>query len=158
VFSLKRRNQSGKIKVKEMSILDVQLLGGFRLTHAGRDVKAIQSERLALLLSHLLLNSETPSSRKQLAFLFWPDSAEEQARTNLRNLLHLLRRAFPEIDSFLEADSQSIRWKTDATITLDVKQFRDALAQAKASKEDQTRIRHLQEAVNAYHGELLPGF
>ena len=141
-----------------MSILDVQLLGGFRLMYAGRDVKAIQSERLALLLSHLLLNAETPSSRKQVAFLFWPDTSEEQARTNLRNLFHHLKKAFPEIDSFLDIEGQSIRWRADASIQLDVKQFRDSLAQAKSSKEEQARIRHLQEAVSSYRGELLPGF
>jgi predicted ATPase len=41
---------------------------------------------------------------------------------------------------------------------LDVKQFRESLAQAKASKEEQARIHHLQEAANHYRGELLPGF
>ena len=141
-----------------MTTFEVQLLGGHRVIHNGEEVKALQAERLSLFLAYLFLNSETPPSRKQLAFLFWPDSTEEQARTNLRNLLHLLRRAFPEIDSFLEVDSQSIHWKTDALIKLDVAQFKSALAQAKATKEEHARIRHLQEAINVYRGELLPGF
>ncbi len=141
-----------------MSTFEVQLLGGYRVIHQGEEVKALQAERLTLFLTYLFLNSETPPSRKQLAFLFWPDSTEEQARTNLRNLLHLLRRAFPEIDSFLEVDTQSIRWKADASIQLDVKQFKDALTMAKASKEEQARVGHLLEAVNFYRGELLPGF
>src|SRR3990170_868634 len=141
-----------------MSSVEAQLLGGFNLHYAGREAKALQAERLTLFLAYLFLNSERPPSRRQIAFLFWPDSTEGQARTNLRNLLHLLRRAFPEIDSFLEVDSQFIRWKTDASIQLDVKQYRDSLAQAKSSKEEQVRIRHLQEAVNVYRGELLQGF
>ncbi len=139
-------------------MVEAQLLGGFNLHLDGREAKALQTERLTLFLAYLFLNSETPPSRKQLAFLFWSDSTEEQARTNLRNLLHLLRRAFPEIDSFLEVDTQSIHWKSGAMIECDVKQFKDALAQAKATKEEQARIRHLQEAVNLYRGELLPGF
>ena len=138
--------------------MEVQLLGGLKIYHNGRVAKALQTERLTLFLAYLFLNSEMPPPRKQLAFLFWPDSTEEQARTNLRNLLHLLRRAFPEIDSFLEVDSQSIHWRSDASIRLDVAQFKDVLAQAKVAKEEQARIRHLQEAVNLYRGELLPGF
>lgn len=136
--------------------LDARLLGGFSLLYNGQAVNGLQAERLVLLLSYLLLNTNTPVPRRQAAFLFWPDSTEEQARANLRNSLHLLRRDFPEIDSFLELDSQSIRWKADVQIELDVRQFNDALTQAKASETDQARTRYLQEAVNTYRGELLP--
>ena len=141
-----------------MSVVEVHLLGGFNLQYNGQEAKALQTERLTLFLAYLFLNSETPRSRRQLAFLFWPDSTEEQARTNLRNLIHLLRRALPEIDSFLEMDSQSVRWRSEASIRLDVKQFRDALAAAKSAKDESARVQHLQEAVDAYRGELLPGF
>lgn len=141
-----------------MPNFEVQLLGGFRLRHAGQDVKGIQSERLILLLSHLLLHSEKPSSRKQIAFLFWPDTSEEQARTNLRNLFHNLKKAFPEIDSFLDLEGQAVGWKPDAAIQVDVRQFRAALNAAKSAKDDATRVRHLQEAIEQSRGELLPGF
>ena len=40
-------------------------------------------------------NSESAQPREQLAFLLWPESIESQARTNLRQLLHHLRRALP---------------------------------------------------------------
>jgi DNA-binding SARP family transcriptional activator len=103
-----------------MSNLVAQLLGGSRIIVNGQEIKALQAERLILFLSYLFLNAEAPVSRRQLAFLFWSDSSEEQARTNLRNLLHLLRRAFPEIDSFLEIDSQYVHWKKDADIQLEV--------------------------------------
>lgn len=78
-----------------MARLDIRLLGGFNISHHGEELKALRAERLTLLFTYLLLHSDLPVSRKQLAFLFWPDSSEEQARTNLRNLLHLLRHAFP---------------------------------------------------------------
>lgn len=141
-----------------MMILEGHLLGGPRFIANGREVKALQAERLILFLSYLFLNADVLVSRKQLAFLFWSNSTEEQARTNLRNLLHLLRRAFPEIDSFLEIDHQYVRWKKDAEVQLDVSQFKSALANAKAAQDDQSRIRHLQEAIDLYRGELLPGF
>lgn len=141
-----------------MAGLNIQLLGGFNLAHNDHEVKALRAERLILLLSYLLLNSEKPLPRKQLAFSFWADTTEEQARTNLRNLFHHLRKAFPEIDSFLEIEGQTIQWKSNAAIELDVMEFKSALAKAKNAKDDSTRIAHLKEAINAYRGELLPGY
>jgi hypothetical protein len=45
-----------------------------------------------------------------MAFLFWPDSSEEQALANLRNLLFSLRRALPIIARRLYADRNSLQW------------------------------------------------
>ncbi|MBI3151299.1 MAG: tetratricopeptide repeat protein [Chloroflexi bacterium] len=138
--------------------LSVQLLGGFNLTYNDQEIKALRAERLILLLSYLFLNSEKPIPRKQLAFTFWADTTEEQARTNLRNLFHHLRKAFPEIDTFLEIEGQTVQWKSDAAIELDVAEFKSALAKAKNAKDDSTRIAHFKEAINIYRGELLPGY
>lgn len=140
-----------------MPDLEVQLLGGFRLRHFGQDVKGIQSERFILLLSHLLIHAHHPFSRKQIAYLFWPETTEEQARTNLRNLFHHLKKAFPELDSFLEMEGQTINWRPNADIHVDVRQFRAALNAAKNAKDEAGRIRQLQEAIELYGGELLPG-
>lgn len=139
-------------------VLEVQILGGFSVKHNGLEVDGLRAERLILFLSYLFLNSETPVSRKQLAFLFWPDSTEAQARANARNLLHHLRHALPEIDSLLDMDSQTLRWKADASFYLDVLQFKQALAAAREAQDEAGRIRLLQEAAGHYHGELLPGF
>jgi len=54
------------------------------------------------LLAFLLLNRDAAQPRQRLAFLLWPDSTEAQARTNLRHVLHNLRRALPELDRYLE--------------------------------------------------------
>jgi DNA-binding SARP family transcriptional activator/tetratricopeptide (TPR) repeat protein len=141
-----------------MPKLDVSLLGGFQITYNDQEVKTLQAERLILLVSYLHLNSEKPILRKQLAFTFWTDTTEEQARTNLRNLFHHLRKAFPEIDSFLETDGQSIQWKADPPIESDVTQFHAALRQAKRAENDPARIQYLQQAIHIYRGELLPGY
>lgn len=141
-----------------MKALEAQLLGGISIRHHDQEVEALRSERLILFLTYLFLNSDTPVSRKQLAFLFWPDSTDQQARTNLRNLLHHLRRALPEIDSFLEVDNQFLRWKVESSFQLDVDQFKEALASAQTAQGDADSIHHLRTAVSRYHGELLPGF
>ncbi len=138
--------------------LDARLLGGFQITYNDREVRALQAERLVLLASYLLLHSSKPITRKQLAYTFWADTTEEQARTNLRNLFHHFKKASPEIDSSLEMEGQSIRWKPGAEIRLDAAEFEEVLAKAKAAQNDKVRIEFLQQAVNLYRGELLPGY
>jgi DNA-binding SARP family transcriptional activator len=81
--------------------LRVHLLGDFHLLYDERTVSDVDTPRLQSLLSYLVLHRHAPQSRRHLAFLFWPDSTEAQARTNLRNLLHHLRHALPEADRFL---------------------------------------------------------
>lgn len=139
-------------------MLEIQLLGGFRLIRAGCELKAIQSERLALLLGYLFLHLEAPPSRKQLAYIFWPDTTEEQARANLRNLIHQLKRMYPEIETFVDFEGQSIRWRDESALTVDALQFTSALTRAKNQKDDASCLRELQEAVSLYRGQLMPGF
>jgi len=66
--------------------LCIHLFGSFRLLYSDRPVAGFDQARLQQLLAYLLLHRAIPISRQQLAFLFWTDSTEEQARTNLRNL------------------------------------------------------------------------
>jgi DNA-binding SARP family transcriptional activator len=49
------------------------------------------------LIAYLLLHRESAHSRQRLAFLLWPDSAESQARANLRKLLFDLHRLLSEM-------------------------------------------------------------
>ncbi len=70
--------------------LDIRLLGEFSVTVDGRSVNGLNSARLQSLLAYLLLHRAIPQSRQQLAFLFWPDTSDSQAQTNLRQLLHTL--------------------------------------------------------------------
>ncbi|GIK73391.1 MAG: hypothetical protein BroJett021_23790 [Chloroflexota bacterium] len=80
-----------------MPILRICLFGEFSLRYDDEPMLGMDTPRLQALLAYLvLLHRRTPVSRQQLAFLFWPNTAEEQARTNLRNLLHHLRRALLE--------------------------------------------------------------
>src|SRR4051812_34814462 len=93
-----------------------------------------------------------PQPRQKLAFLLWPDSSEAQARTNLRHVLHKLRRALPDADRFLEVTPRTLRWRPDAPLRLDVAAFEDALAPAHGDDVDALR-----EAADAYTGDLPEG-
>src|SRR5512138_67600 len=106
--------------------LHIQLLGDFHLVYGNETVTGLKTTRLKSLLSYLVLHRNLPQSRQRLAFLFWTDAPEEQARSNLRNLLHFLRHTLPESEKFLLVDTQTIQWNPKAYFTLDVDEFTQA--------------------------------
>jgi DNA-binding SARP family transcriptional activator len=142
----------------ENPLLTVFLLGGFRLTAEQEPVTGLERPRLQELLAYLLLQRDRPLPRQHLAFLFWPDSTEKQALTNLRNLWYRLRQALPYADRCLATDDLTMQWLADAPCRLDVAVFENHLAQAQTAVHDNERLHHLEQAVAQYGGELLPGF
>ena len=77
-----------------MEAMRIELFNNLLISRAQQPVLSVNTNRLQSLLAYLLLN-EAPQSREHVAFLLWPESVESQARTNLRQLLHHLRRALP---------------------------------------------------------------
>lgn len=139
--------------------LQVRLLGGFGLSFDGEPVTSIDAPRLQSLLAYLALNRGVDQPRERLAYLFWPDSDEAQARTNLRQALHLLRRALPESERFLETEARVVRWRADAPVELDVAEFQRFLGRAgeaadAGAADDQREA--LEGAVALYAGDLIP--
>ncbi len=130
--------------------LDISLSGEFRLTCDGEDLTATFSPRLQALLAFLLLHGEGPLPRDRIAFRFWPDVPEKQARNNLRQLLYRLRQTLPGAERFLSSEGATIAWRSDAPAILDVSQFEVGLAAA-------TTVSELEAALAHYGGPLLPG-
>src|SRR5215471_15735035 len=155
--------------------LSIRLLGDFSLIYAGHLVTSINSMRLQSLLAYLVLHRDVPQQRQHLAFLFWPDTTEAQARNNLRQLLHQLRQAFPAVEHFLSADTHTLHWHPVTPFHLDVAEFEQALTLAddairrndqrghpQGAPHDPTPPLSLQQAAleqadSLYRGELLSG-
>ncbi len=136
-----------------MLSIEIRVLGGFYLTRAGEPVAEL-SARVQALFTNLLLHRIAPRSRQQIAYDLWPESTDKQARTNLRGLLLLLRRALPSIDDILEISEQSVGWRPRIPTTLDLATFESGLSAAPASSVAQ-RV-GMARAVDAYAGDLLP--
>jgi len=139
--------------------LHIQLLGDFHLVYGDKPVTDVTTGRLQSLLAYLLLHHGATQPRQHLAFLFWPDSTEAQARNNLRQALHQLRHALPDAEHFLYADTTTLWWRADAPFSLDVADFTRALATADEAARipDQAALRRaLEQATSLYHGDLLP--
>lgn len=140
--------------------LHIRLLGDFNLFYANQQVTNLHTLRLQALLAYLMLHREAPQQRQTLAFLFWPDASEAQARNNLRQLLHQLRQAWPDVGRFLAADTHILHWRVLAPFHLDVAEFEQALADADAAarRHDQSAQQSaLERADTLYRGDLLPG-
>ncbi|MBA3823186.1 MAG: AAA family ATPase [Ktedonobacterales bacterium] len=142
-----------------MPTMHISLLGDFRLVYDDVQVTRLNTPRLQAFLAYLVLHREGPQSRHHLAFLFWPDATEAQARTNLRQLLYQLRRFFPAVAQFIDADASMVWWKEEAAMKLDVVDFEAALHRADAAtreQDDRLAQTNLAQADALYRGDLLP--
>ncbi|MBV9920672.1 MAG: AAA family ATPase, partial [Pseudonocardia sp.] len=118
------------------SALTARLLGRFSLCLVGREIP-LDTARAELLIAYLVLHPDAQPRRRPAAAL-WPDSTEAQAHTNLRKLLHTLRRRLPDVDG-IEITQRSLRWRGES----DVAEF------------DKTS--DLDRVVALYGGDLLDG-
>src|SRR5688500_17156028 len=107
--------------------LQIRLLGEFKVLADGEPVRSLNTPRLQALLAYLLLHRDAPQPRRHIAFIFCPVSSEEQAQANLRNLVLLLRRAFPDAERYIEIGRRGIQWRDSSPFTLDVTQFEQSL-------------------------------
>ena len=106
-----------------MPTFHIRLLGDFSLLYSDQEVTSLNTTRLRSLFAYLVLHRDVPQQRQHLAFLFWPDATEAQARNNLRQLLHQLRQALPAVEQFLSADTHMLHWHPVTPFHLDVAEF-----------------------------------
>ncbi|HEX6108564.1 MAG TPA: AAA family ATPase, partial [Ktedonobacteraceae bacterium] len=140
--------------------LRLSLLGDFSLLYNDQQVTTLTTTRLRSLLTYLVLHRDVPQQREYLAFLFWPDTTEAQARNNLRQLLYQLRQAFPAVDQFLSAETHLLHWHTVMPFHLDVAEIEQALTLADAATRRNNPLAlqaALEQVDSLYRGDLLPG-
>ena len=155
-----RQIRRGTVAPPSVHTVHIRLLGDFSLTRDGRLVDEINTPRLQALIAYLALHRDAPQLRQQVAFLFWPESSEGQARNNLRQLLHALRRALPSLDDVLAVDNHTLQWRRDVALHLDVDDFKracDAIEQAN-QRQNVTPLYTVEaQLIASYQGDLLPG-
>lgn len=136
----------------------LDLLGSLRFTFGKEVISTVKTNRMRSLLAFLVLNQDAPQSREHIAFLLWPESDQAQARTNLRQLLHNLRRALPVGCSLLSSDNASVRWLRDSNCTVDVFEFEETIRSAEhAWSDDRPASRKaFEQAIGLYQDDLLP--
>jgi DNA-binding SARP family transcriptional activator len=131
-------------------MLEVRLLGRFELRQDGTAV-LLPSRPAQSLLAYLVLSAGTAHRREKLAGLLWPETDEDNARSNLRHALWRIRKAIERDDGVapcLLTDELAVSFNAGADYWLDAA----VLARTGESLADQF------DALAAYRGELLPGF
>ncbi|NMH97926.1 ATP-binding protein [Pseudonocardia acidicola] len=140
-------------------MLEIRVLSEQRVVGGPASGGRPPSSRALALLAYLVLHAGAPQARSRLAGLFWPDSGESQARTNLRRELHNLRSLLGD-DPSLVVESASLRWQDTPSCRVDVRVFaveREAALAARSAQDRDGRLLHAEAAIAEYRGELLPG-
>ncbi|TXK76767.1 tetratricopeptide repeat protein [Paenibacillus sp. N3.4] len=127
----------------------IQLLGTFQCFYNDKPFERMLTTRQQLLFAYFLLHPDIPINRKHLAFMFWPDTSEPQALTNLRKLIYDLRKCLPISDTFLEMNGSQITWHSLEQCSVDALDFNQMA--------ESVEIADLKRAIASYQGELLPG-
>jgi DNA-binding SARP family transcriptional activator/tetratricopeptide (TPR) repeat protein len=140
-------------------VLRVSLLGELSISDDLAGAVRLRSARALALVAFLVLHAGSPQPRSRIAGLFWPDSGDAQALTNLRRELHQLRQVLAGEPS-LVVTSQDLCWQDTATCRVDVRVFdreRAAAVAAAADNDGEQTLAHASRAVGEYRGDLLPG-
>jgi len=139
-------------------MLHVSVLGEQAITGMRTGVQA-RSSRAVALVAFLAAHTGSPQARQRIAGLFWPDSTDAQALTNLRRELHHLRHVLGDERS-LVVTARDLCWHDTETCRVDLRIFdieREAAVAAAAVGDDKGVLVHAAAAVAQYRGDLLPG-
>ena len=135
----------------------VFLLGQQAIADEGTGSVRTRSSRTVALVAFLAVHAGLPQTRQRIAGLFWPDSTDAQALTNLRRELHHLRHVLGDEPS-LVVTSSDLCWRDTGTSRVDIRIFDMERKAALAAANDSTGIlAHATSAIAQYGGEFLPG-
>src|SRR3954451_10740539 len=140
-------------------MLSVSLLGEQAIIDDASGAVRTRSSRAVALVAYLVAHAGAPQTRQRIALLFWPDSTDAQALTNLRRELHHLRHVLGR-DPSLVVTSRDLCWRDIGTCRVDMRVFDvecEAALAAVATGDGQAVIMHATRAIAQYKGDLLPG-
>ena len=106
----------------------------------GAERAAVPRGKTSALLYYLAYQKDWVS-REDILYLFWPDTEEQKARNNLRQLLSSIRKL--PFTKDLETNEQNLRW----LIPSDARSFKETIEQKQWTN-----------AIKLYHGPLLKDF
>ena len=132
-----------------MDHLELRLLGGFELRVRDGEAITLPTRKGEALLAVLALRLGQAVTRERVCSLLWPDFRDEQARHNLRQAVHYVRKALPEaVRDALISEPHAL--------TLDAKRVQVDVTSIESSNASSARD-VLASAAQAYRGDLLEG-
>lgn len=149
-----------------MALLEIEVLGGFRVKRSGSDLNGFESGKVRALLAYLIVNSSKPHSREVLATMLWPGRTEQTARRCLSQALSNLRGTIGDRQAkpaHLIINPQTIQFDIHSDHSLDSASFSAALKDCPKICHNQGEIClnepcPLQRAIDIYLGSFMTGF
>jgi predicted ATPase/DNA-binding SARP family transcriptional activator len=136
---------------------DIRLLGGLRLWHNEKEIRAFQHRKAGTLLAYLALYKDRPHDRDTLIGMLWPLVELEAGRNSLNVALSRIRQRL-EGKELLRTERYQLQLDPQALKT-DVGEFEAALQRArKLAPQDPRHREQLERAIATYQGPLLPTF
>ncbi len=148
---------------QHMAPLELVLLGSFQARFDEEAITGFRYDKVRALFAYLAVERDRAHRRDELIGLFWPDSAEEDARTSLRQALTQLRAAVGDLQAAeptLLVSRECVQWNPAADAAVDVITFEAALKTARAHIHRNSRscrfcAQQLARAVEQYQGDFL---
>jgi DNA-binding SARP family transcriptional activator/tetratricopeptide (TPR) repeat protein len=142
-------------------VVEFRLLGPVELWAHGRQIK-LPSPKLKQLLAALLLDAGNMVPTDTLIHRLWDEDAPRSEKTSLHTYVSRLRRVLEQCgEPSLRVDYISLGYRLVGPVErLDVRQFRQSFAQARAAAERNDlaeALRRLNFAEGLVHGEPLAG-
>ena len=142
--------------------LSVRLLGGVALERDGRPCE-LAYEKGRALLAYLATEPGRWHPRESLAAMFWPDLAREAALTNLRQVLHDLRKVLNADSSappLLQANRAAVCLNLVAGLKIDLTEFSapaPACPTIPCLAHCTPCLARMEDQAKCYRGEFLAG-
>ena len=135
-----------------MAVLDLELLGDFRMRSDGGTLINISAKKSQAMLAYLGVKPAQLVSRDKMAALLWSSTATEQARQSLRQTLSSLRKELAQIspDRKILVEEGDFLSLDPALVHVDVAEFERQLGSG--TEEG------LKKATALYRGDFLEGF
>ncbi|HSP14584.1 MAG TPA: response regulator [Thermoanaerobaculia bacterium] len=135
-----------------MAVLELELLGDFRMRAESGALINISAKKSQAMLAYLGVKPAQLVSRDKMAALLWSSTATEQARQSLRQTLSSLRKELAQISKdrkILVEEGDFLSVDPDL-VQVDVAEFEKGLGSG--TEEGLAR------AVSLYRGDFLEGF
>ncbi|MCP4363142.1 MAG: hypothetical protein GY796_34505 [Chloroflexi bacterium] len=145
-----------------MRNLSIRLLGTFQVEAAAEPIASFASDKVRALLAYLATEADQPHRRDKLAGLFWPNSPQKTARTNLRRVLADLRKAIGDHQAnppYLLITRQTIQFNSASKTWVDIAAFASSpTADTTHQPLNEQTVQQMEEAAALYQGHFLEGF
>ncbi len=143
-------------RMGESKELKIYTLRDFRILRSEKPVEYLRSRKAQALMVYLACTPKS-HSREVLADLFWSESSQTRALSNLRDAIHALRT---HLEPFIDITRYSIALNPESGVWIDVAELEAALALIRERGDTitaETAIK-IEMALKLYQKDFLEGF